>query len=83
MQLIPYQQQTFVRKWVLNDFKLRSIVKTITWRVTGSSATFLIALLMTGNLAIASTIGLVQMVSNTLLYYVHERIWNKFNWKRL
>jgi uncharacterized membrane protein len=66
----------------LNDFKSRSIVKTITWRITGSGATFMIALIMTGDLAIAGTIGLVQMFSNTLLYYVHERIWNKIKWGR-
>jgi uncharacterized membrane protein len=64
----------------LNDEKKRSVVKTITWRVTGSGATFLIAFFMTGNLAIAGTIGIVQMFSNTLLYYLHERIWNKLKW---
>ena len=64
----------------MNDEKKRSVVKTITWRVTGSGATFLIAFFMTGNLAIAGTIGIVQMFSNTLLYYLHERIWNKLKW---
>lgn len=79
----PFQQQRFVRKWELNDTQKRSIFKTITWRVTGSGATFLIALIMTGNLAIAGTIGIVQMFSNTLLYYLHERIWNKISWGKI
>jgi uncharacterized membrane protein len=82
MPLTLSQQQKYARTWVLNDFKSRSIVKTITWRITGSGATFMIALIMTGDLAIAGTIGLVQMFSNTLLYYVHERIWNKIKWGR-
>jgi uncharacterized membrane protein len=82
-QFILSQQQIFVRKWDLNDNKKRSIVKTITWRVTGSGATFLIAFMMTGSLTIAGTIGLVQMFSNTLLYYVHERIWNRINWGKI
>jgi uncharacterized membrane protein len=60
----------------------RSIVKTITWRLTGSGATFVIAYLMIGNFAIAGAIGITQLISNTILYYVHERIWNKFNWGR-
>jgi uncharacterized membrane protein len=60
----------------------RSIIKTITWRITGSSATFLIAYIITGNLAASGVIGLVQIVSNTILYYVHERIWNLFKWER-
>lgn len=60
----------------------RSIVKTISWRITGSGATFLIAYLLIGNFAIAGTIGLVQMISNTILYYFHERAWNLVKWGR-
>ena len=80
---IPSQQQRFVRKWELNEEKKRSLVKTITWRVTGSGATFLIAFIMTGNFAIAGVIGLVQMFSNTILYYIHERLWNKISWGKI
>lgn len=58
--------------------KTRHIAKTITWRIVGSSATFLIAYLMTGNFGIAGTIGVAQVVVNTLLYYVHERVWYKY-----
>jgi uncharacterized membrane protein len=72
----------FVRKWELNDTTSRSLVKTISWRITGSGATFLIAFIMTGNLAIAGVIGITQMISNTILYYIHERIWNKIKWGR-
>ena len=60
----------------------RSIVKTVTWRITGSTATFLIAYLLTGNLAISGVIGMTQMVINTILYYMHERIWNLIKWER-
>ena len=60
----------------------RSIVKTITWRVTGSTATFLIAYLIIGNIAAAGIIGITQMVFNTILYYMHERIWNLIKWER-
>ena len=79
-QSILSQQQIFERKWDLSDNKKRSIVKAITWRVIASGATFLIAFIMTDSLTIAGTIGLIQMFSNTLLYYVHERVWNKNSW---
>jgi uncharacterized membrane protein len=62
------------------DAPCRSLVKTISWRITGSGATFLIAYLLTGNFAVAGVIGLTQMVTNTILYYAHERIWNKIAW---
>jgi uncharacterized membrane protein len=64
----------------MNDTNIRSIAKALSWRITGSGATFIIAYLMTGNFAIASAIGIVQLVCNTFLYYIHERLWNKFNW---
>ena len=62
------------------DLTKRSLAKTISWRVTGSGATFLIAYFLTGNFAVAGIIGLTQMVSNTILYYIHERVWNKISW---
>jgi uncharacterized membrane protein len=66
--------------WGLNDTTARSLVKTVTWRVTGSTATFLIAYAMTGNFAVAGVIGVTQMISNTILYYIHERAWNRITW---
>jgi uncharacterized membrane protein len=62
------------------DQPKRSIVKTVSWRITGSSATFLIAYMLTGNFAIAGVIGVIQMITNTILYYAHERVWNKIRW---
>lgn len=64
----------------MSDTNTRSLVKTVCWRITGSGATFLIAYLMVGNFAIAGAIGMIQLVSNTILYYIHERIWNKIHW---
>ena len=64
------------------DSNIRSVVKTISWRLTGSGATFLISYSMTGNLAASGGIAIVQMISNTILYFIHERIWNKIYWGR-
>lgn len=73
-------QQRFVRKWELSDSKKRSLAKTISWRLTGSGATFLISYIISGNFAVAGSIAVVQVVANTLLYYAHERLWNKIQW---
>jgi uncharacterized membrane protein len=66
----------------LSDTAGRSMVKTISWRLTGSGATFLISYLIAGDFAVAGTIALIQLISNTVLYFVHERIWNKIGWGR-
>jgi uncharacterized membrane protein len=66
----------------MSDTAKRSLVKTISWRLTGSGATFLISYLIAGDFAIAGTIALIQLISNTVLYFVHERVWNKIGWGR-
>ena len=64
------------------EHQKRSIVKTVSWRLTGTAATFLIAFIITGNFELASVIGSLQLVTNTILYYLHERLWNKITWGR-
>jgi uncharacterized membrane protein len=64
----------------MSESAVRSLVKTISWRITGSSATFAISYLISGNWAIASSIALIQLVANTVLYFIHERVWNKIKW---
>lgn len=66
----------------MTETTLRSVVKTITWRITGSSATFLIAYLIVGNVTFAGSIAVAQLITNTLLYFIHERVWNKVVWGR-
>ena len=58
--------------------KLRHVAKTISYRIVGSSATFSIAYIMTGSFSVAGVIGITQIVLNTFLYYVHERVWYKY-----
>jgi uncharacterized membrane protein len=64
------------------DRPVRSIVKTISWRITGSASTFLIAFAISDNFGVAGSIAVIQLVANTILYYLHERVWNKMNFGR-
>jgi uncharacterized membrane protein len=66
----------------VKDSNTRSIVKTITWRLTGSGATFLISYIMTGSFAVAGSIATIQIVANSILYFIHERFWNELKWGR-
>lgn len=67
----------------MEDSQFRSMVKTVSWRLTGSTATFLIAWAIGGDLTMAGSIAIVQIVANTILYYVHERTWNIVTWGRI
>jgi len=39
--------------------------------------------LITGKLTWAGTITLLEILTKTLLYYLHERGWNKIKWGRI
>ena len=61
----------------------RSLVKAISWRVTGTIDTILISFLITGQAKWALTIGFVELFTKVFLYYVHERIWNRLSFGRI
>ena len=64
------------------DLKKRTLVKTMTWRVTASLTTFLIAWILTGDLLIGISIGSIEAIAKIFLYYYHERIWNNISWAK-
>ena len=64
------------------ELKKRTLIKTMTWRVTASLTTFVIAWILTGDLLIGVSIGSVEAIAKIFLYYYHERIWNNINWAK-
>ncbi|MDP5157297.1 MAG: DUF2061 domain-containing protein [Flaviramulus sp.] len=63
-----------------NEKLKRSLAKTISWRIVGTLDTVLISWLITGTLALAFSIGLVELVTKMVLYFFHERAWNNIKW---
>ncbi|CAM1353433.1 DUF2061 domain-containing protein [Tenacibaculum insulae] len=59
---------------------LRSFVKSVSWRVIGTIDTVLISWIITGELTLAFSIGSIELVTKMVLYFFHERIWNKIKW---
>ena len=64
------------------DQKRRSIAKTATWRITATLDTMLLAWFFTGSPAAAVTIGSLEILTKLVLYYLHERFWNKISFKK-
>ena len=64
------------------DTPKRSLAKTISWRITGSGATFAISYAILGDFTVSGTIAMIQLTFNTLLYFVHERVWDRVSWGR-
>ena len=64
------------------EHKKRSIAKAISWRTLGTLDTMLISYFVTGSPLAAVSIGASELITKTLLYYFHERAWNKINFGR-
>ena len=64
------------------ELKKRTITKTLTWRITASLTTFVIAWTLTEDLLIGISIGSIEAIAKIFLYYFHERIWNSISWAR-
>ncbi|MGB5459736.1 MAG: DUF2061 domain-containing protein [Eudoraea sp.] len=60
----------------------RSIAKSISWRAIGTLDTIIISWIITGKLSLAFSIGLVELVTKMVLYFLHERLWNTIKWGR-
>jgi uncharacterized membrane protein len=64
------------------DAHHRSLIKAVTWRMTGSLDTFVISYILTGHLAIAGSIAGTELLTKIVLYYLHERAWALVPWGR-
>ena len=62
------------------DTIVRSIAKTLSWRLTGTFCTFLISFIILGDITTSGTIAMIQLIFNTIMFYIHERIWNIIKW---
>ena len=55
----------------------RHLFKTLTWRIVGTIDTMLLGWLVSGNPLTGLKIGLLELITKMILYYVHERVWYK------
>lgn len=67
----------------MREKSYRSIVKSISWRTIGTLDTMLISYFITGKLAIALSIGGIEVFTKMALYFFHERTWNRIKFGRV
>lgn len=66
----------------MKDSHSRSLAKGISWRIVASLATMIIVYLLTGDLELMATAGVVDLIVKFTLYYFHERAWAHISWGR-
>ena len=62
------------------EARIRSIVKTISYRLLIVILDFSVIYLMTGKVAIALGFMIISNIYTTIAYFAHERIWNRVSW---
>ena len=60
----------------------RSFLKVLSWRVLVTITNFTGAWLASGSWKVGLGVVSFALVVNTILYYVHERVWNRSDWGR-
>lgn len=61
----------------MEETKTRSVLKSLSWRITASLTTVMLVFFFSGKAELAIMIGSVEIVAKLAIYYAHERVWNK------
>jgi len=65
---------------IIRESRKRHMAKTITWRGVGTADTMLLSWIITGNPLVGVKIGLSELLTKMVLYYLHERVWYRFSY---
>ncbi len=57
------------------DKPVKSFLKAVSWRIVGTLDTMIISYFITGKVTLAVSIGSIEVLTKTILYYFHERVW--------
>ena len=63
--------------------KVRSLVKALTWRLVASATTGIVVFLFTSDPPLSFWAMTVDFIIKLILYYIHERVWNRVRWGRM
>ena len=64
-------------RFMTNALAHRSLLKTLTYGIMHLTVAVAVAYALTGSIAIALSIGLIEPFVQTIFYNLHERVWAK------
>lgn len=67
---------------VFKENPLRSIIKSVVYRIISFFGTGILILFITNNFQRTILITIVIQIFLIIIYYLHERVWNRINWGR-
>ena len=68
---------------MFKESSTRSVVKALSWRFVATLTTTMLVFAFTGRFDLAITVGLLEALVKMVLYFAHERVWNKLGFGRM
>ncbi|MFV0597814.1 DUF2061 domain-containing protein [Shewanella sp.] len=59
------------------------MTKTLTFAVLHFSVAFTVTYLLTGSVLVGGAVALVEPAINTVVFYFHDKVWKRFEAKKL
>lgn len=75
-----YSHERIWFKSSLKKSNKRHILKTFSWRAIGTLDTIVLAWVISGDSTIGLKIGVAEVITKMILYYLHEKVWYKSNY---
>ena len=57
------------------ESRVRTLLKTLSWRIVATTTTIIIAYLVFGDVSSALAVGGIEFFAKMIIYYFHERAW--------
>jgi uncharacterized membrane protein len=67
---------------IFYDCNTRSIAKAVTWKILAFCITLTASYIFSGSMPQALKITGSAALIGIVMYYIHERIWNRIDWGR-
>lgn len=65
------------------ESKSRSLIKALSWQTLGFISTMIVTFCFMGSLIQACTMTIFMTIIALVLYFVHERFWQRIQWGKL
>ena len=78
--ILYYLHERIWFKSSLKKSNKRHILKTFSWRAIGTLDTIVLAWMISGDSTIGLKIGVAEVITKMILYYLHEKVWYKSNY---
>ena len=67
---------------MFKESSIRSVVKALVWRFIATLTTTILVFVFTDQLDLAITVGIGDALVKMVLYFAHERVWNRLEFGR-